>query len=139
MDREGVGGVVLDVGADRPEPAIDEVVEEDAEEGRPDAAPAMLGQDARRDEATGDVGAVGDAAPDDLAARLGEEHQPVGPSSARSSSIVGDGLVRHHDAADVVPRLEVGVGRRGADGDLAVGDHGETVRHRAPVVPAPAG
>ena len=54
-----------------------------------------------------------------------------GLSAARSSSMRRDGLVRHDDAANVVPCLEVGVGRGGADGDAALGDHGETVRHGA--------
>ena len=133
-----MGGIVLDVGAGRPESAVDEMVEEHAQERRPDPAPAMLGENARGEIATGDVRPVRDAAAHDLPARFGEDHQSVRAFLGAEQLERRDGLVRHHDAANVVARLRSASVVAVRIAMLAFGDHGETVRHRAPVVPARA-
>jgi hypothetical protein len=117
--------------------ALDQVADERSEDRATDAPTPMRLNDARRDVSTCDVGAIREAASDHMPGRLGEEQQSVRPFLGAKELDRRGRFVRRDKAANVAPLLEVGVALGTADGDLAVRDHRQTVRHLAVATPVP--
>ena len=89
------------------EPPLDRQLGEPRQERRADAAASLVGQHARRDVRTAEVGPVHEAAARELAVQVGEQVSVVRLDEGLQLVEARRAVVRQHGAANAEPHLVV--------------------------------